>query len=74
MHPPKRLIVLTKKQFSSYTKKRKNLQKMKIGKIKADTPEAQPHVIPEVEKTLKSDIGVKKTVHTSIIPYQGLRE
>ena len=34
---------------------------MKIGTIKADTPEAHLHVIPEVEKTPKSDIGVERT-------------
>ena len=31
---------------------------MKIGTIKADTPEAQPHVIPEIEETPKSVIIV----------------
>ena len=34
---------------------------MKIGTIKIDTPEAQPRVIPEVDKTPKSDIIVYRT-------------
>ena len=34
---------------------------MKIGEIKADTPEAQPHVIPEVEKTPRIEIIVERT-------------
>ena len=32
---------------------------MKIGKIKSDTPEAQPHMISEVEERPKSDIVVE---------------
>ena len=35
--------------------------KMKIGKIKVDTPDAKPHVIPEVEKAPESDIRVEIT-------------
>ena len=34
---------------------------MKIAKIKADTPEAQNHAIPELEKTLKGDIKLERT-------------
>ena len=34
---------------------------MKIGIIKSDTPEAQPHMIPKVEKTPKIDIRVEIT-------------
>ena len=34
---------------------------MKIGKIKADTPEDQTHVTPEVEITPKSDIRLEIT-------------
>ena len=41
---------------------------MKIGRIKADTPEAQPHVIPEVEKNQKETSEWKEPVHTIIIP------
>ena len=37
------------------------LPKMKIGKIKEDTPDAYPHVIPEVEKAPESDIRVEIT-------------
>ena len=36
--------------------------KIKGGKIKVDTPEAQLHVIPEVEKSSKSDIIVEITI------------
>ena len=35
--------------------------KMRLGKIKADTPEPQTHVIPEVGKTGKSDIRMART-------------
>ena len=35
---------------------------MRIGKIKADTPEPHPHFIPEVDKIPKSDIIVERTV------------
>ena len=43
---------------------------MKIGAIKETEPEAQPHVIPEVEKypTLVSELIV--SLHTSITPDQ----
>ena len=34
---------------------------MGIGKIKADTPETQPHLILEFDKTSKSDIRVEIT-------------
>ena len=34
---------------------------MRIGKRKADTPEPQPFVIPEVYKTPKTDIRVEIT-------------
>ena len=34
---------------------------MKIEKIRSNTTEPQPHVIPEVEKTPKSDIRLKIT-------------
>ena len=36
----------------------KNCQKRELKK-KGDTPEAQPHVIPEVGKMQKSDISVE---------------
>ena len=34
---------------------------MKIGRIKLDIPDAQPHVIPEVGKTPKSGIRMERT-------------
>ena len=34
---------------------------MRFGKIKVDTSEPQPHMVPEVEKPQKSDIRVKIT-------------
>ena len=36
--------------------------KMKTVKIKADTPEAQPHVLPESDKIPKRDIIIVKTI------------
>ena len=47
---------------------------MKIGTIKADTPEAQPHDIPEVEKHQKVASEWKDLVHIVITPYQAPRE
>ena len=47
---------------------------MKFGGIKADTPEAQTHTIPEVDKKQKMKSEWKKPVHTIIIPDQALRE
>ena len=47
---------------------------MKIGSIKADTPKAQPHVIPEVEKHQKCSPEWKEPAHTVITPYQAPRE
>ena len=37
------------------------MQNIKIGKIKVDTPGAQPHVIPEVGEIPKSDIRMERT-------------
>ena len=37
------------------------LSKMRIEEIKVNTPEVQPHVIPEVGKPPKSDIRVERT-------------
>ena len=47
---------------------------MKMGTIKVDTPEAQPHVILEVEKYQKLTAEWKEPLNTSIIPYKALRE
>ena len=59
-HLAKNDFFSTKPEFSSYTKIGK-LPEIIIVKIKADTPEPQTHLIPEVEKLQKSDIGVKIT-------------
>ena len=50
------------------------MSKIKIGTIKADTPTAQPHEIPEVEKHQKVASDWRYTVHTIITPDQGPRE
>ena len=41
-----------------------------MGTIKVDTPEAQPHVIPEVEKHEKVASDWKEPVHSFITPGQ----
>ena len=40
------------------TAKNEKLPKRIIEEKKADTPEAKPHVIPELENTQKSDISM----------------
>ena len=45
---------------------------MIFDKIKADTPEPQPHVIPVVEKQGKMTTEWQEQVHTSIIPVQAI--
>ena len=58
--PKKRWFFSTKQKFSSYTKNRK-IAKNENWKIKADTTDPRPRVIPEVEKPQKSDIRLKVT-------------
>ena len=45
---------------------------MKFEKIKADTPEAHPHVIPAVGNHQKETSEWEEPVHKIIIPYQVL--
>ena len=47
---------------------------MKIGTIKENTPEAQPHVIPKVGKAQKLAPEWKEAVHTNMTPDKAPRE
>ena len=61
VHPEKPDIYFQPSRNLAVTPKIGKLPKMRIGRIKADTPDPQTNVIPEVEKTSKSDTIVKRT-------------
>ena len=75
MHPAKTLIkIFNQAKIQQLHQEKGKLPKIKIGEIKADTLEAHTHVIPEVDEKEKVTSDWKEPVHTSIIPYQALRE
>ena len=61
VHPEKNRFFFQPSKKLSVTPKIGKLPKIKIGKIKVNTTDAQPHVIPEVVKTLKSGIRMEIT-------------
>ena len=60
MHLAKKAIFQPSKTFAVTPQIRK-LSILKVGERKVNTLYAQPYVIPEVGKTLKSDIRMERT-------------